>query len=577
MESSKLWNPYKVTVKGNVSSRRNTLPPAPPFIELPSESCENNRSENNNIINNTNTDLHCQQTAGYYSPLRPAHSIHNSLNSTLGTEVVNPYKKPQHRIESNTGQNVANPYQRKRRISFQTPLVPTKINTAMQPKPKIRNPYLKKAGMTSKTSHQQHTLSVASSAVQTPAKRRQYESTDQLDQLEPTTNSVSFRLCDNPSVVQNQEMPLVNSQTTKQNNASFDYGKSWNHESPATPLAETNGRKHSVLSDPGQTHASTSHNGKLPLSNQRITSCFISSKSPFLRTRFTSDHNTNLVTPTRSPLVKSLFRKLRQATITFLIGAMKKAKNDFLVQQSKSLFDEIPQSPQYVQIYGIAISEPISTLYKSQKSFSFCLDDGTATIDVLFVDPTDVNHDDNHNRVKDNFLSSLNLPPKRVVTKGARIECRGCIRFFPSNHQDSDGIQPKLTPCYIVDSVSFATDPNFEALRTAQISYLKKNPGFAKGGSAVPQKLEDKMYVLGNPEDRAAHSEDNAESSVDVDRHRLFHLISISKPKGLSCDELGLLLSIQSAEEANALQNELKILQDSFEIYVSREGSFLPM
>jgi hypothetical protein len=255
---------------------------------------------------------------------------------------------------------------------------------------------------------------------------------------------------------------------------------------------------------------------------------------------------------------------------------MKKAKDDFLVQQSNSLYDEIPHSPQpqYVQIYGIAVSEPISTLYKSQESLAFCLDDGTATIDVLYVDPTDVNHNGNQKRFKDNFLSSLNLQPKRIVTKGARIECRGCIRFFPSDHQDSDGIQPKLTPCYIVDSIAFATDPNFEALRTAQISYLKKNPGFAKGGSAVPQKLEDKMYVLGNPE-KVYRSEDNAESSVD--RHRLFHMISLSKPKGLSYDELGLLLSVQSLEEAHVLQNELKVLQDSFEIYVSREGAFLPM
>lgn len=555
-------------MKGNVSSRRNTVPPAPPFLELPSESCENNSK---NDIHNTNTVRHCQQTVGHYSPLRPAHLVHNSLNSTLGTEVVNPYKKPQHRIESNNGQNVANPYQRKRRISFQTPLVPTKRDTATQPKPKIRNPYLKKAGAL----HQQHTLPVASSAVQTPAKLRQYESTDQ---QKPTTNSFSNKHGDNQSVVQNQEMPLVNSQI-KQNNASFDYGKSWNHESPTTPLAlaQTNGRIHSVSSDPGQTHALTSINEKQPLSNQRITTCsrFISSKSPFIRTRFTPDHNSTLVTPTRSPSVKSQFRKLRQPTITFLNGAMKKAKNDLLNQQSNSLHDEIPQSPQYVQIYGIAVSEPISTLYELQESLAFCLDDGTATIDVLYADPTDVNHDDNQNRVKDNFLSSLNLPPKRIVTKSARIECRGCIRFFPSTHQDSDGIQPRLTPCYIVDSISFATDPNFEALRTAQISYLKKNPGYAEGGSAVPQKLEDRMYVLGNPEDKAARSEDNAGSSVD--RHRLFHFISISKPKGLSSDELELLLSIQSSEEANELQNELKVLQDSFEIYVSREGAFLPM
>jgi len=574
MESSKLLNPYKVTAKGSVSSRRNTVPLAPPFMELPSESCENNSK---NDIHNTNTVRHCQHTVGHYSPLRPAHLVHNSLNSTLSTEVVNPYKKPQHRIESNNGQNVANPYQRKRRISFSTPLVPTNKITAMQPKPKIRNPYLKKAGMTSKTPHEQHTLSVASSAVQTPAKRRQHESTDQ---QEPTTNSASNKHGDNQSVVQNLEMPLVNSQA-KQNHASFDYGKSGNHESPTNllALAQTNGRKHSISSDPGQSLASTSNNEKLPLSNQRITTCsrFISSKSPFLRTRFTLDHNSTLVTPTRSPSVKSPFRELRQPTITFLIGAMKKAKDDFLVQQSNSLYDEIQQSPQpqYVQIYGIAVSEPISTLYKSQESLAFCLDDGTATIDVLYVDPTDVNHDENQKRFKDNFLSSLNLPPKRIVTKGARIECRGCIRFFPSDHQDSDLIQPRLNPCYIVDSIAFATDPNFEALRTAQISYLKKNPGFAKGGSAVPQKLEVKTYVLENPEDRAARSEENAESSVD--RHRLFHLISISKPKGLSCDELGLLLSIQSLEEANVLQNELKVLQDSFEIYVSREGAFLAM
>lgn len=573
MDSSKLSNPYKVPVKGNVSSRSSTVPPAPPFMELPSESCENNSK---NDINNTNTVRHCQQIVGHYSPLRPANSVHNSLNSTLGTEVVNPYKKPQHRIESNNGQNVANPYQRKRRISFSTPLVPTKNNTAMQPKPKIRNPYLKKAGMTSNTSHQHQTLSVTSSVVQTPAKRRQYESTDQ---QEPITNLVSNEHGDNQSVVQNQEMPLVNSQT-KQKHASFDYGKSGNHESPTNPLAlaKTNGRKHSISSDSVQAHVSTSNNEKAPLSNQRSTTCsrFISSKNPFLRTRFTPDHNSTLVTPTRSPSVKSPCRELRQTTVTFLIGAMKKAKDDFLVQQSNSLYDEIPHSPQpqYVQIYGIAVSEPISTLYKSQESLAFCLDDGTATIDVLYVDPTDVNHNGNQKRFKDNFLSSLNLQPKRIVTKGARIECRGCIRFFPSDHQDSDGIQPKLTPCYIVDSIAFATDPNFEALRTAQISYLKKNPGFAKGGSAVPQKLEDKMYVLGNPE-KVYRSEDNAESSVD--RHRLFHMISLSKPKGLSYDELGLLLSVQSLEEAHVLQNELKVLQDSFEIYVSREGAFLPM
>jgi hypothetical protein len=550
MDYSKVSNPYRVNVAGDVT-KRNT---PSPIAELTAEAFSKDtihfpsRPDQQSVANtNKNTSKNA-------SPSNSKVTIDNCLNFTPGAEVMNPYKKPQ-RIEGNTVRNVANPYQKKRRISFTTPLVSTKKNTVMQPKSKVRNPYLKQGVALLKSSHQQQNLSVASVKVHTPAKDRDRVS------IRDRTRSPSDVGCGDS---QNQ-----------QENVPFDYGLGWNTDTDNQTL-KVNGRKRPLpASNTGKANISNAHSSKWPPSNERGHSHLISSKSAFLRTRLSPDYNSTLVTPTRSPLVKTSYRYSPQPTMMFLIEAINKAKSDCILHRSNALIAPIPQSPHYVQIYGIAVSEPMSTPYNSQTYFAFCFDDGTAMIDALYMDHSHQNNNDCQDRVKEKVLLSLNLPMLiRKVTTGARIECRGYIQYPPSRPQNSHESQSKANPCFIVDSIAFVTDPNLEALRVAQISYLKKYPHSAVGGSAVPQRLDDKMYVFGSPQDKPLQEKSSNDSA---DRERIIHLISLSKPKGLSCDELQLLLSVQTQKSDRKLQNELKLLQDDFEIYVSRDGSFLPM
>jgi len=339
----------------------------------------------------------------------------------------------------------------------------------------------------------------------------------------------------------------------------------------------------------------------------KIASSLSASKNPYAKRGTRSMITTtphpktparSTVTPFKSPspsTQKKGFRWKNNVTASpypemmFLVEAMKEAKDSL----HKSSIESVQRM---VQIQGIVVTGPYNTRIsynendaKDQESAStsvkaklaFCLDDGTSMIDVLYASSYESKDDQGNESEKIKLLSSLSLPPLREVTKGDRVDCRGFIQYVQLESRNDDAKDQTPVPCFMVDSVSFVSDPNHEILRMAQISYARrmssKDRCKAPVGFSRPQKVIQGMHVFGNPKGRKSSPIIYEPNKVFVDLARLMHLINLSKPKGLTFHHLETIFHLNTVQDICALRNSLKMLQANYEIYVSRTGSYLPM
>jgi hypothetical protein len=265
-------------------------------------------------------------------------------------------------------------------------------------------------------------------------------------------------------------------------------------------------------------------------------------------------------------------------TIMFLAEALKEAKNDDITidsSQNITMKSSGGRRRRRIQIMGHVTSEPYSVLYQGEDYITFCLEDGTASVDVLY------NHKQNHSFLqstspkKEQLLSFLSLPPLSQVKMGSCIDCKGFLQYVRSldaNHYGEKHEYNNIVPCFIVHSISFVVDPNIEVLRMTQlIHYGKKQQNWSNVSSqGTCNNIQERtlyMFGRGNVQQR----------TKVVDGVRLLHLIGVSRPKGLTRNELEVLFEIETEEDRRCLMSEIKALQSSYDIYVSRDGAYLPM
>lgn len=269
--------------------------------------------------------------------------------------------------------------------------------------------------------------------------------------------------------------------------------------------------------------------------------------------------------------------------MTFLADALREAQH--ALHESSSV--PIDPTQRAVRIQGVVMTDPTNVCYNDNhrnssagtKRLAFCLDDGSCVIDVLYEKSCGKNKKEQIDELeKLNFLSSLSLTPLREVAKGDRIECRGYIQYVQSNDQQSTS-----TPCFFVGSVSFISDPNHEILRIAQIDYSRRislkdgNKMPVEPRFSCPKRVTEGMHVFGNAGGRKASPIIYEGDKVLVDPDRLMHLISLSKPDGLTFQNLETIFHFDTVQEICALRNSLKMLQANYAICISRTGSYLPM
>lgn len=258
----------------------------------------------------------------------------------------------------------------------------------------------------------------------------------------------------------------------------------------------------------------------------------------------------------------------------FLVEALKELKDD---AASDSLQNSTMDSSLRIQIMGHVTSEPYSLVYEGEDVIAFCLDDGTAMVDVLYK-----NHplQSTKNPKTEQLLSSLSLPPLPQVKMGSCIDCKGILQYVRLLNVNHGGERDKyeLVPCFVVHSISFVVDPNMEVLRMTQLIHVGKKQ------SKIPSDLTARsasdwtssVAFHETVKDRTLYMFGNAQRKV-VDSMRLLHLICVSTPKGLTRKDLEVLFQIETEEERWCLVSELNALQSNYDIYTSRNGSYLPL
>jgi hypothetical protein len=261
-------------------------------------------------------------------------------------------------------------------------------------------------------------------------------------------------------------------------------------------------------------------------------------------------------------------------TVMFLVEALKELKDD---ATSDSLQNSTIKSSLRIQIMGHVMSEPYSLVYQGEDFITFCLDDGTAMVDVLCK-----NHSlqSTKNPRKEQLFSSLSLPPLPQVKMGSCIDCKGILQYVRLLNVNHGGERDKyeLVPCFVVRSISFVVDPNMEVLRMTQLIHVGKKQ------SKIPSDLTARstsdwassVAFHGTVKDRTLYIFGNAQRKV-VDSMRLLHLICVSTPKGLTRKDLEVLFQIETEEERRCLMLELNALQSNYDIYTSRSGAYLPL
>ena len=309
------------------------------------------------------------------------------------------------------------------------------------------------------------------------------------------------------------------------------------------------------------------------------------------------------ITPYKSPTVDVLDSLSKNTSVEqypqmmFLHEAIQRANND---NDANINSDDTTTrtSQRLVQIMGLIVTDPCGAKYAKpsqtkdkdkdlssspESKIAFCFDDGTSMIDALYEDTSSSTKHYSSNKLEmQQLLSNLGLPQPRQIKKGDTIDCIGfiqCVRYTQRN-----GL------CFIVQSVSFFSDPNLETLRIAQIAhgqkFATKTPSDdgckikinrSSVNPMTPNRLTTGMYVFGNLKGRKSCPIIYEPDKVHVDLKRLMHFINLSRPRGLTFDQLESIFHFETVQEVCALRNSLKMLQTNYEIYISRTGSYLPL
>lgn len=317
---------------------------------------------------------------------------------------------------------------------------------------------------------------------------------------------------------------------------SFDYGISWQDGFPTPRQAKSMQTKNTA-----NENCVTKVNGR-PYTNFSSSAnkvgrprAIVTVKSPFERRKL------GMVTPSKflEQCKSQMPSSFRTAKKQFLVDAL---ENFFSLQKNTASSSE--QKNDFIQIQGVAISG-------IDDAASFELDDGTAKIKAV------LRKNDTSSSMDHNLLSRLGLSPLRSIEKGCRIDCKGTIQRQPPSTENI---------IFLIDSYSFCTDPNSETLHTAQIIHDTHSSQSDTCKSIIEEVFENQLIF-----------KRDKTNGIIVNEKRILELIHLSKPLGLSSNDLSHLCNVRLKEEAAALENSLAFLQSSFEVFLSREGKFVPM
>jgi len=301
----------------------------------------------------------------------------------------------------------------------------------------------------------------------------------------------------------------------------------------------------------------------------------------------------------------------------FLCEALYGASNAFTYHQGTKLF---------IRVMGTVIFKSKTPIIfrkgeQENKYSTFILDDGTGIIDVFWKTRTIINN----NNDKEKYCSEVEYPYNFV--EGDIIDCIGLVEFVhdgitkyphfkdisiprriernnsrldlidrfieqkPNSPHKNNVIKNKTlkigdnypntsvltsssplgqkVSCLFASVLSRVPDINSEALRFCEICSYDFN------------KERDKNIYL-HPNERGVIMAGDMSSKEGIssrlsDRLYIFHLIKSSTSYTLSFDDLKLILGCQNTDELNTLCCLLKDMQNDFEIYQTRDGSYLPL
>lgn len=265
---------------------------------------------------------------------------------------------------------------------------------------------------------------------------------------------------------------------------------------------------------------------------------------------------------------------------------------------------------QLLRIMGIVVTNPSLSKYESsdritaQYCWAFLLDDGTAIIDVVLMSGEDrreeksVLQKGDHQHVKE-FKKNIDYRPSQLeLSEGDCVDCIGKIEYSNLHvHANGDVIEGvcqqalskkdskkcltkdhkneyqnavfEPVACFVARTVSKVSDPNIFILRMAELSFsAERSLGIDDGISNEGGKAnETGIYMYG----------DLMAEDPNKERSRILDLMQLSRPDGLSENELATLLGCEKVEECNSLRHWLGDMHANFEIYQNKDGSYLPL
>ena len=276
------------------------------------------------------------------------------------------------------------------------------------------------------------------------------------------------------------------------------------------------------------------------------------------------------------------------------------------------------ESNHYVRIMGIVLSKPetimIATESRNEEDdddkeirnpsleavISFLLDDGSALIDVLYFDKTNLVDDE---------LENNNIGPKLpfAIVLGQTIDIVGTLTHIQQEQQNictkeesrnndpcndtnvktddkKNDDEKNSVLCLLAQSISQVLDPNAESLRFLESCHdnndnMDANTNNVIIAGNVTSSLGFFQRIPANDHSSNNQTTDQKQKTLlQVDAVKTFHLIQHStKDEGLSQDDLMLILGCRTYEERLAVIDVLQTLQSNGEIYKDANGLFLPL
>jgi len=292
---------------------------------------------------------------------------------------------------------------------------------------------------------------------------------------------------------------------------------------------------------------------------------------------------------------------------------IREAIHHFLTSQNNK---DLKQS-QLLRIMGrVVSSNPIHRQYihdhETMFTTNFLLDDGTASIDVIY-NYSDTNIDKDK-ECFEHAHASLSLGEcidcvGHLFYQNEKVNDNGNDNNNSNNTHDEEDYQNSKHLCLNIkyyskvkssntnnddDDDDDDQDANFELLRILECNstishsarkinesgiYIYGDPiskfGPFQTDDAQTDASDTTTYSINQQQNQ--HQQQQHHQTLVVNTKQLYNYINHSKPEGITEDDLLLLLDCHTEKEICALKQGLKDMQANYEIYLSKTGSYLPI